>query len=75
VAAGFISPARPVKISPAKVVILRVGGAYVPRSRHSPERAMTPDPVVLSRIQFDFTVSAHIMVPAFTVGQADRMVP
>jgi cytochrome bd-type quinol oxidase subunit 1 len=36
---------------------------------------MTPDPVVLSRIQFDFTVSAHIMVPAFTVGQADRMVP
>lgn len=31
---------------------------------------MTLDPVVLSRVQFGFTVSFHIIFPAFTIGLA-----
>ncbi|MGD8369847.1 MAG: cytochrome ubiquinol oxidase subunit I, partial [Desulfobacterales bacterium] len=30
----------------------------------------TLDPVLLSRIQFAFTVSFHIIFPAFTIGLA-----
>ena len=29
-----------------------------------------PDPLILSRIQFAFTVSFHILFPAFTIGLA-----
>ena len=31
---------------------------------------MELDPVLLSRIQFDFVISFHIIFPAFTIGLA-----
>ena len=31
---------------------------------------MTVDPVLLARIQFAFTISFHIIFPAFTIGLA-----
>ena len=34
------------------------------------ELAMELDPVVLSRIQFAFVISFHIIFPAFTIGLA-----
>jgi len=35
---------------------------------------MTLDPILLSRIQFAFTVSFHILFPAFTIGLASWLV-
>jgi cytochrome d ubiquinol oxidase subunit I len=31
---------------------------------------MMPDPVLLSRLQFFWVISFHILLPAFTVGLA-----
>src|SRR5687768_6821341 len=35
------------------------------------ERTMDIDPLMLSRIQFAFTISFHILFPAFTIGLAN----
>src|SRR3546814_6881633 len=34
------------------------------------EKDLENDPVLLSRIQFGFTISFHILFPAFTIGLA-----
>ena len=33
------------------------------------------DPVFLARVQFAFTISFHIIFPAFTIGLASWLVP
>src|SRR3546814_2520988 len=37
---------------------------------HDEEKDLEYDPVLLSRIQFGFTISFHILFPAFTIGLA-----
>src|SRR3546814_14488092 len=39
---------------------------------HDEEKDLEYDPVLLSRIQFGFTISFHILFPAFTIGLAAR---
>ena len=56
-----------------RFVACRARGTLVPaRPAHGEEMMLAEnlDPVLLSRIQFAFTVSFHIMFPAFTIGLA-----
>ena len=81
VAAGFTLAAWPTKIVTAKVVVLGLDGAATAseaRDRRDEDAAiadeleasMELDPVILSRIQFAFVISFHIIFPAFTIGLA-----
>ena len=66
VAAGFTHLAWPTKIVKAKVVVLGLDDA----AETAEDTAMELDPVILSRIQFAFVISFHIIFPAFTIGLA-----
>ena len=78
VASGFTMAAWPTKIVKAKIDILGLepdgsgegtSGSEALRSR-TQSGCMELDPVILSRIQFAFVISFHIIFPAFTIGLA-----
>jgi len=49
-------------------------GVPAPPYRIDPEPSMDLDPLLLSRLQFAFTISFHIIFPAFTIGLAAWLV-
>ncbi len=43
---------------------------FLPKATHLMELLRSLDPILLARIQFAFTISFHIIFPAFTIGLA-----
>jgi cytochrome d ubiquinol oxidase subunit I len=50
-----------------------VGAAGVNKPRHSTGTVMALDALILSRLQFGFTIAFHIIFPSFTIGLASYL--